>query len=58
MANSNWAEARRSGGGGVATAVQKHRERMMSTFRIVTLDGGGSMGAFAASVLSTYEEEC
>jgi len=27
-------------------------------FRILSLDGGGIMGAFTASVLATYEKEC
>ncbi len=30
----------------------------MHEFRILSLDGGGMMGAFSASVLATYEREC
>jgi uncharacterized protein len=30
----------------------------MRPFRILSLDGGGMMGAFSASVLDTYEKEC
>jgi len=30
----------------------------MTAFRILSLDGGGIMGAFTASVLATYEKEC
>lgn len=30
----------------------------MATFRILSLDGGGIMGAFTSSVLATYEKKC
>lgn len=30
----------------------------MAPFRILSLDGGGLLGAFSASVLATYEAEC
>ena len=30
----------------------------MAVFRALSLDGGGMMGAFSASVLATYEREC